>query len=498
MMRTLYLLLATAFVANNSGAQTPLTVDTNFRFYYGPDLLDYWESQFPGGNWQPGVSDVVLRQDGNIMVTGPDLTILEETPWGGEKSVIMDPTSAEVQEYLTSCGGRLFEILETNQYFSIYHRLNYDCSPDFTFGMMDFQFEAIDGWYVLPDRSVMVCGFFRITADDPDRYVLIKVDEWGEWDPSFTPRKGTGSNLGGRDMFPLANGQYLFNGTWATYEGRPCGPLIRINADGTQDTTFTFRALISNLSEVHEQPDGKTILGGQFILEDYYPDTLNLLRVNVDGSLDLTFNNFNHVTRRTETHSTARFATINTLEPLDDGRFVIGGIFTHIEEELRSCIACVDTAGNLLDCWANGGLGPMFYTASGAPIMNLGGFERLPNGETYLYGRYQGFIDSNGLHPEQCMISRVNMPDVGMVDPLRLVTTVSLMPNPGTDVLGIHLPGSVNAVYELADMTGRVLGSGMLRPGTTSVDTSTLPSAVYVLHVIGANGLRNTIKWIKQ
>ena len=131
----------------------------------------------------------------------------------------------------------------------------------------------------------------------------------------------------------------------------------------------------------------------------------------------------------------------------------------------------------------------------GADVVKV---ERLPNGETYLYGRYQGFIDSNGLHPEQCMISRVNMPDVGLVDPLRLVTTVSLMPNPGTDVLGIHLPGSVNAVYELADMSGRVLRSGMLRPGTTSVDTSTLPSAVYVLHVIGTNGFRNTIKWIKQ
>ena len=75
---------------------------------------------------------------------------------------------------------------------------------------------------------------------------------------------------------------------------------------------------------------------------------------------------------------------------------------------------------------------------------------------------------------------------------------MAIMPNPGTDVLGIHLPGSVNVVYELAGMSGRVLRSGMLRPGTTSVDTSTLPSAVYVLHVIGANGLRNTIKWIKQ
>lgn len=52
--------------------------------------------------------------------------------------------------------------------------------------------------------------------------------------------------------------------------------------------------------------------------------------------------------------------------------------------------------------------------SGGAPNVGLSGFKCLANGDCYLYGRYQGFTDANGFHPEQVFMSRIYMPDVGI------------------------------------------------------------------------------------
>lgn len=502
-MRTLHLLVASALLATNSGAQTPLTVDTNFRFYYTPELLDQWESTLASGTQWIGVMDVVLRHDGNIMVSGSQLKLVHEFPWGEPLSVVMDPLNGGVQEFIQYCGGRLIEIPTTDQYFFFNGRLNYDCSPDFSFDLPHLFNSASSGHHiVLPDRSVLRTGEFRITEEDPLRYVLLKLDQWGALDPSFASRSATGGNLWGGALHPLANGQYLFNGSWDTYEERPCGPVIRIDPDGEQDISFAFEALIANVHAIHEQPDGKVILAGQFMLQEYFPDTLNLLRVNPDGSLDHTFYNLNHVTLRTATDpvlSTARFAGINVLEPLDAGRFVIGGNFTHIDEERRGCIACVDTAGHLLDCWANGGLVPGHHTPSGGPSFSLDGFERLANGETYFYGKYQGFIDSRGLHPEQCMISKMYMPDVGVDSVFPKRDMLKVWPNPSNHVLNVRSPDpQASGLLVIRDPLGREVMRTPMAGQNMTLDVHGLAQGTYTLEWLDASSARSIIKWIKQ
>ena len=500
-MRTLALLVATTLLATNSGAQTPLTIDTTFNFYYTPELMDYWEANYAGGAgmWQPRVGGLVWRTDGNIMVTGDQLLDLGEVPWGGERSLIIEPSgSGSITEQLSTCGPQVIEMPAANQYFSPNRRRNYDCSSDVSFGQANFYFNERnpESWQIFEDRSALVAGYFRITENDPLRYVLVKVDQWGEWDSTYTPRSATGPDVWGEELFPLVSGQYLFSGNWSTYEGRPCTSVIRIEADGTQDTTFAFRSSRSTLAAVHEQPDGKVILAGQFLMLDY-PDTLNLLRLNADGSLDPTFNNFNHVVTATDSFSTARFAGINVLEPLDEGRFVIGGKFTRIDNAHRGCIACVDTAGNLLDCWANGGLVPVFNSPGGYPYVGLSGFKRLVNGETYLFGQYQGFIDANGLHPRQCLLSRVNMTGVGLANERVVAPALRLWPNPGSTELRLEWPVPGTYRVTLRDAQGRAALSQVLTSSTQVLDTAPLASGFYTVEATTANGSRATAKWSK-
>ena len=498
-MRTLALLAATVLVAANSGAQTPLTIDTGFRFYYTPELMDHWEGAV--STWQPSVANVVLRNDGRVMANGPALTLLSEMLWGSFRSVFMEAGGdGTVAEFGYPCGGHLIEIPETDQYHSGNWRRNYDCTTDFTFGSADFHLNnrSFESWQIFEDRTGLVAGYFRITEEDPLRYVLVKVDQWGEWDSTYTPRSAAGPDIFGKTLFPLNSGQYLFNGNWSSYEGLACNSVIRIGPDGVQDTTFTFRSPYCNLAAIHEQEDGKVILAGQFLLYDYLPDTLNLLRINVDGSLDVSFNNFNQVIVANDTFSTARFAGINVLEALDRGRFVIGGKFTHVSGELRGCIACVDTAGNLLDTWANGGLIPSSYTPFGAPNVGLSGFKRLANGETYLFGQYQGFIDANGSHLRQCLMSRIFMPSVGVPETRPAQGGLEVWPNPGTDQLNVLSPSPVqNAVLEVRNALGCLVLQQLGGPGVVEIDTKALPCGSYMVTLRDQDGVPRCAKWLK-
>jgi len=502
MMRKLALLVATLAVVTNSGAQTPLTVDTNFRSYYTPEIMDYWTGVTPW--WHTSVDNVLLRQNGDIMLMGKKLLPLHEIPWGDGRSVIISPEGTP-DAYLGSFGGGggLIEIPLTDQYFNtgVSRRFNYNSTIDPSFSMAGFAFEYRypGSWQIFDDRSGMVAGSFRIRAGEPTDKVLIKVDQWGEWDSTFVPRQAYHpAGPTGRLLFPLRNGQYLFNGSWTHYEGRPCGTMIRINANGSQDTTFYFPSWKSDVQAFYEQADGKTILGGQFWM-NAYSDTLKLVRLNTDGSMDLTFNNFTDYRTGTSIAS-SMVSGINVLEPLDATRFVVGGAFSLVDGQARGCIACVDTLGNLLDCWADGGLQPVSIEQNGLPRVGLGGFKRLANGDTYIYGQYKGFGDANGMHPEQVMISRIYLPGVGagLLDHDQDATPLVVYPNPGADEVGVRWAGKTMLSLSVYDMQGRAVLSTTVSGAPITFDLSSLHPGMYTFQAFSVDGSQTTAKWVKQ
>ena len=68
--------------------------------------------------------------------------------------------------------------------------------------------------------------------------------------------------------------------------------IIRLNSDGTRDTTFRVgNGFNGYINSIDLQSDGKVIVGGNFYDNCYYDNTLcnNIVRLNTDGSLDSTF-----------------------------------------------------------------------------------------------------------------------------------------------------------------------------------------------------------------
>jgi hypothetical protein len=504
MLRTPTLLVAALVVATNSGAQVPLTIDTTFQFYYSAELMEYWSEYYSGAGWEPTVGDVLLRNNGNVLATGNDqIKRLHELPWGGQISVEFAAYGdGSVLGYNPSCAGRIIEIPNSDLLFANNRRRFNDCSSDFSFGMADIYINQRSqvGWHIFEDRSGLSAGYFVITPSDTVASVLLKVDQWGDWDSTWTPHTATnngGSNVLGKQLVQLSNGQFLFNGRWTHYDGRPTGTIIRIHADGSQDTTFNTIAWSSEMAALHEQPDGKVVLGGQFRLVGI-PDTLNLIRLNTDGSLDPSFNNFNHVRINAPPPYAAMFSGINVLEPLDAGRLFIGGSFARVDDAPRSCMACVDTSGNLLDCWSGGGLHPMNYTASGGANVGLSGLKTLANGETYIYGCYKGITDATGYHPEQVCMSRFYMPHVGVTEQPMPRASLRIWPNPGGDALYLDHAGRLLLSLELRDALGRTLLERPSILNNNPIDVSSLAPGTYVVLALTGQGERLVSNWVKQ
>src|SRR5262249_53995685 len=122
--------------------------------------------------------------------------------------------------------------------------------------------------------------------------------------------------------------------------------IARLNTNGSLDLAFNPGTGANDLVEaVVVQPDGKIVIAGSFTNIN---GTLQnrIARLNDDGSLDLTFN------PGSGTDGRVRCLTRQT-----DGRFLIGGDFNFVNATTRRYIARLNMDGSL-DGTFNPGSGP--------------------------------------------------------------------------------------------------------------------------------------------
>ena len=74
------------------------------------------------------------------------------------------------------------------------------------------------------------------------------------------------------------------------------------------------------------------------------------------------------------------------------------------------------------------------------------------------------------------------------------LATLVIAPNPFTTQLRIGNPAGVTAWYELVNVTGVVLRSGVVEGNEVMVDTEGLPEGVYFVRLSHQNGVQRTEK----
>jgi|GEM_PF-982545 len=147
-------------------------------------------------------------------------------------------------------------------------------------------------------------------------------------DPSFNAQLSTAS-YGFKEVrviVPLADGKILVGGKFNAYNGVATGGLVRLNVDGTLDTTFYNNLVVGEWMEergVHcivPLADGKILVGGDFILEGETTRRA-LVRLDADGTLDSTF------AYNTAPNASSFYTALKRILVRANGKIVLGGDF---------------------------------------------------------------------------------------------------------------------------------------------------------------------------
>lgn len=217
-------------------------------------------------------------------------------------------------------------------------KLNAEGNQDSNFNPgQGFDVEVFDAVVDASGKIISTGGFS--TYNSISRNGFARINSNGSLDTTFNvgTALGTGS---GRALALASDGKIYVGGNFTAYNGTNKNGLVRVNSNGSLDTTFnTVGTGFNNGATVYAialAPDGKIYVGGDFT--SYNGTNVNrIVRLNSNGSVDGTFSigtGFNAAPR-----------TIK-MAPDFSGDLYVGGEFTQYKNVNRSYLVRLDENGN--------------------------------------------------------------------------------------------------------------------------------------------------------
>lgn len=172
---------------------------------------------------------------------------------------------------------------------------------------------------IQPDGKILLVGYFRLDSV-PNSQGLIRLNTDGSYDSTFQrPMIVSG---GGTAVALQADGKVLVGGGASPSTGFYGTGIARFNTDGSVDTSFRASSEInSTVEDIAIQPDGKILVAGGSARE--------IVRLNADGSLDSTF----------DVGSGATSSAIREVLLQPDGKILVAGGFNAFNGIARDAIA---------------------------------------------------------------------------------------------------------------------------------------------------------------
>ena len=185
---------------------------------------------------------------------------------------------------------------------------------------------------VQPNGKIIVVGEFTEYNGVLAKYI-VRINPDGSKDTSF--QTGTGFNFITFTVAIQPDNKILIGGDFVEYNGTSSSRIIRLNSNGSVDNTFVIGTGFNNV--VHTiaiQPDGKILAGGRFT--QYNGINCNrIVRLNSNGSVDNTFKSIPGAS-----------STVEIIELQPDGKIMIGGDFNSYDNFSNIRIARADIDGS--------------------------------------------------------------------------------------------------------------------------------------------------------
>ena len=136
------------------------------------------------------------------------------------------------------------------------------------------------------EKMVLGGAFTTYSGSSVNR--IVRLGTSGSIDTTFNI--GTGLNGTANALAIQSDGKFIAGGSFTTYSGSSSTRIVRINTNGTRDTTFNVGTGFDNIvNSLTILPNGKIAAGGFFT--SYSGSTLvnKIAILNISGTLDTTF-----------------------------------------------------------------------------------------------------------------------------------------------------------------------------------------------------------------
>lgn len=218
-------------------------------------------------------------------------------------------------------------------------RLNNDGSRDTSFQINGGLIGDLYDIMIQPDEKIVAAGQFTQYQGVPVRRV-VRINPDGSRDTSFDVGNGFPSGI----LYALAiqsGGKIVIGGDFSTFQDNPAHKIVRLNSDGSRDTSFVTGEWeidnnnILSISSLYAQADGKILVGGSFTSYNGVPVS-RLIRLNNDGSRDESFDVGSGFTSSSNNR-------VSTLAVQTDGKLLAGGWFFNYKGSQAGCIVRLST-----------------------------------------------------------------------------------------------------------------------------------------------------------
>jgi uncharacterized delta-60 repeat protein len=400
------------------------TLDSSFNF---------------GSGFNGSVSDILVLSDGKIIVVGYFST------------------------YKGSTRNRIL-------------KLNSDGSIDNTFSSVGSGTAlGIRSIGIQTDNKILISRIFTTSSGVVINNDIVRLNTNGSIDNTFDT--GSGFTNGSVETFKItSDGKIYVAGDFLTYKGvtLTMQRIIRLNSDGSKDTTFAFGTGYSgDVLDIALQTDGKIIAGGDFFSYNNSNLTYKINRIDSNGNDDqfgvngFPFNN----------STTNNF--VSSLAIQNNGKVIVGGLFTQYNNISNINIVRLN----------NDGTG----TRDNTFVTGIGFNSRVkkiiiqPDGKILVGGYFTGFNGST-----HNRIIRLNGSNTLSNEGFEK-NEITIYPNPAKET--IYISNISKTDFEIYDSLGKLVLKGT--SNENQINVNSLKKGIYILKLIDE---KNTInqKFIKE
>lgn len=417
------------------------------------------------------IEKIVLQPDGKALVQEKH----QSTPYQTRITRLLDDGAID-DTFICALGeakplnlgavqsdGKIIIIQNNFPYMNaLVYRLNPDGSVDSDFKTLLGSDGIISSVALQPNGKIILSGTFSIYNSKPANRI-VRLEANGDTDPNFQYPNPS---------FRITNAKVLGSGkilVLCQYTPQSSGHLIRLNANGTFDTTYRFSencymypyALQSSEKSINQES-----------CIDWTSDTPPyelLYRVNSDGAPDSTFASLGF-----DTASAVAFWA------LPDDSILVSGFFNFYGGTAST---------NILKLDRNGQLDPTFNGGSG-PNDEIWDIAQQADGKIIMVGSFTAYNATDRNHIGRLYNSRLG------VNEFESAGKLSVYPNPASNFIEFRLADGVSVTeFEIFDVNSRKVKTK--ESAINTINISNLESGIYFLKAKTDDGVLAT-KFIKN